>query len=241
MTAYSPLQETQRIFQYLCENGDQLGLPASIQDIKDRVTFVSNYNRVYFPIPFKEMEVASALKAVEGSVACALADLKFGKREREVCVNLEKATNFLFQAYRATVDGLGKLDPKVKSKLKGTTCEVRSRFVLLAEHLSCLDTDFLHAQSDPYRRMSANLYETKIPGEYYHIHGSLEASRTLNMIGLESYRPDLNKHPEIVSVIEPAVRKFTVGELETMNAHNRQAGIPAYRHEDFLQTSHVCL
>ena len=136
MTAYSPLQETQRIFHYLCENGDQLGLPASIQDIKDRVTFVSNYNRVYFPIPFKEMEVASALKAVEGSVACALADLKFGKREREVCVNLEKATNFLFQAYRATVDGLGKLDPKVKSKLKGRTCEVRSRFVLLAEHLS---------------------------------------------------------------------------------------------------------
>jgi hypothetical protein len=89
--------------------------------------------------------------------------------------------------------------------------------------------------------MSANLYETKIPGEYYHIHGSLEASRTLNMIGLESYRPDLNKHHEIVSVIEPAVRKFAIGELETMNTYNKQAGIPAYRHEDFLQTSHVCL
>lgn len=103
-----------------------------------------------------------------------------------------------------------------------------------------LDTDFLQAQSDPYRRMSANLYETKTPGAYYHIHGSLEASRTLNMIGLESFRPDLKEHEAIVSVIEPAVREYTVEELETLNAHNKQAGVPAYRHEDFLQTSHVC-
>lgn len=61
------------------------------------------------------------------------------------------------------------------------------------------------------------------------------------MIGLEAFRPDLVKHDAIVSVIEPAVRQFTVRELETMNAHNRQAGIPAYRHEDFLKTPHVCL
>ena len=89
--------------------------------------------------------------------------------------------------------------------------------------------------------MSANLYETKTQGDYYHIHGSLEATRTLNMIGLEAFRPDLIKHDAIVSVIEPAVRKFTVCELETMNAHNRQAGVPAYRHEEFLKTPHVCL
>ena len=87
--------------------------------------------------------------------------------------------------------------------------------------------------------MSANLYETKTMGEYYHIHGSLEASRTLNMIGLESFRPDLDEHDKIVSVIEPAVRKFTVEELEIMNAKNSQAGVPAYKYEDFLQTPHV--
>jgi hypothetical protein len=87
--------------------------------------------------------------------------------------------------------------------------------------------------------MSANLYETKNPGEYYHIHGSLEASTTLKMIGLEPFRPDLQSHESIVDAIEPAVRKFSVEELESMNAANRQAGVPALKHEDFVKTQHV--
>jgi hypothetical protein len=87
--------------------------------------------------------------------------------------------------------------------------------------------------------MSANLYETKEPGEYYHIHGSLEASTTLRMIGLEPFRPDLTTHQEIASTIESAVKKFTVKELEVMNAQNRQAGVPVLKHYDFLQSAHV--
>jgi len=87
--------------------------------------------------------------------------------------------------------------------------------------------------------MSANLYKTKRPGEYYHIHGSLEASTTLRMIGLEPFRPDLGSHEEIVATIEPAVEKYTVEELEALNAKNRQAGVPCLKHADFLQTSHV--
>lgn len=87
--------------------------------------------------------------------------------------------------------------------------------------------------------MSANMYETKTPGEYYHIHGSLEATTTLNMIGLPAYRDDLKTHDEIVSVIEGAVKKFTVDELEEMNAAKRQAGVPVLKHEDFVKTPHV--
>lgn len=102
-----------------------------------------------------------------------------------------------------------------------------------------IDTDLLRAQSDAYRRMSANLYETKRPGEYYHIHGSLEASTTLNMIGLESFRPDLKTHEDIVDVIESGVKKHTTEELEELNARNRQAGVPVLKHEDFLRTPHV--
>lgn len=89
--------------------------------------------------------------------------------------------------------------------------------------------------------MSANLYATAEPGEYYHIHGSLEASTTLGMIGLPSHRPDLDTHEKIVGVIEPAVQKFTVAELEKLNAENRQAGVKAYKHDDFLKTPHVGL
>lgn len=87
--------------------------------------------------------------------------------------------------------------------------------------------------------MSANLYKTKTPGKYYHIHGSLEASTTLQMIGLEPYRPDLKEHDDIVNVIEPAVQKLSIAELEALNATHRQAGVPAYKHEEFLKTPHV--
>jgi hypothetical protein len=87
--------------------------------------------------------------------------------------------------------------------------------------------------------MSANLYETADRGEYYHIHGSLEASTTLKMIGLESHRPDLESHQDIIKTIEPAVKRYTVEQLEKMNAQNRQAGVKAFKHEEFLRTPHV--
>jgi hypothetical protein len=219
MTPYSPVLEAQQIFKRLCDQAEELGLPKNLQDVAGQVRFTSRHDRIYFPIPFKETETTAALKAIEGSVACLLADLRHGKREREINVSLQKTTNFLFQTYLATVDGLGKLDPAIKKKLK--------------------DTDYLRAQSEPYRRMSANLYETKRAGEYYHIHGSLEATTTLNMLGLESSRPDLTDHNDIVSIIEPAVQKFTIEELEQMNASKRQAGVPALKHEDFLKSRHV--
>ena len=87
--------------------------------------------------------------------------------------------------------------------------------------------------------MSANMYETSKAGEYYHIHGSLEATTTLEMIGLPARRDDLKTHEEIVSVIEGAVQKFSTEELEKMNAAKRQAGVPILKHEDFLKTPHV--
>lgn len=88
--------------------------------------------------------------------------------------------------------------------------------------------------------MSANLYKTKNPGEFYHIHGSLDASTTLMMIGLKPFRPDLEDHDAIVNTIESAVQRFTIDELEQLNVSNRQAGIPALTHDEFLQTPHVC-
>ncbi|KAJ5121476.1 CoA-transferase family III [Penicillium bovifimosum] len=219
-TTYSPVLETSRIFSELCEQAERFNLPPEVVENKDRVSFSTSHNEIYFPIPFKETETLAALKAVEGSVAAAIADLRFGagSEPRGVQVNLESATAFGCQAYMAKVDGLSKLDPAVKSKLK--------------------NTDLLAAQSDGYRRMSANLYKTKNPDEYFHIHGSLEATTTLNMIGLEGHRPDLTDYEEIIKVIEPKVQQYTAAELEVMNKERRQAGVTAYKHEDFIETPH---
>ena len=89
-----------------------------------------------------------------------------------------------------------------------------------------------------YRRLSANMYKTKIPGQYYHIHGSLEASRTLQMIGLEPFRPELKEYRRCLETISSAVRQFTSVQLEAMNAENRQAGAPCLTRDEFKNTSH---
>lgn len=95
-------------------------MPPEVLANKDRVSFSTSYNEIYFPIPFKETETLAALKGIEGSVAAAIADLRFGAgvSPRGVQVSLESATAFGCQAYMAKVAGLSKLDPNVKSKLK---------------------------------------------------------------------------------------------------------------------------
>lgn len=218
---YSPVREAGRIFSLLCDQSERLSLPAEVSQARNAVSFNSSYDQIYFPIPFKETETLAALKGVEGAVAAALADLRYGSASppRKVSINLERATAFGCQAYMAKVDGLSKLDPEVKKKLK--------------------DTDLLAAQSNGYRRMSANLYRTKNEGEYFHIHGSLEATTTLNMIGLEGHRPDLTDYEEIIKVIESHVQRYSVAELEEMNKERRQAGVTAFKHDDFIQTPHV--
>ncbi|OJJ47672.1 hypothetical protein ASPZODRAFT_15120 [Penicilliopsis zonata CBS 506.65] len=223
VNAYSPTNEAGRIFALLCDQAEKLNLPSAAVEGKDAVSFCSDYDQVYFPIPFKETETLAALKGIEGSVAAAIADLRFGhtQENRHVKINLERATAFGCQAYMAKVDGLSKLDPQVKTKLK--------------------DTDLLAAQSNGYRRMSANLYRTKNEGEFYHIHGSLEATTTLNMIGLEGHRPDLTDYEDVIKVIEAHVRKFTSAELEDMNRERRQAGVPALKYEEFIKTPHGAL
>ncbi|RCI07783.1 hypothetical protein L249_5668 [Ophiocordyceps polyrhachis-furcata BCC 54312] len=219
-SSYSSKAESNRILSLIHDifDNDSLSLPAEVTAKSRQVRFRAGLGRPYFPIPFKQTETAAALKAIEASVAALLADSGGHVRDRNMVVDLEKTTAFLFQAYLARIGGLGKLDAGVRSLLK--------------------DTDYLQAQSNPYRRMAANLYATADEGEFYHIHGSLEASTTLQMLGLAPYRPDLNTHRDIVDVIEPAVRKHTVAELEALNAHHRQAGVKAFKHHDFLQTPH---
>lgn len=117
--SYSPVQEAEHIFNLLCDEADALGLPPYFSEIKRNIAFESEFDRIYFPIPLKETETASALKAIEGGVAAALWRLRGGEREAKVTINLEKATCFLFQAYLATIGGLGKQDAGVREKLIG--------------------------------------------------------------------------------------------------------------------------
>lgn len=115
---YSSVHETKRIVALLLE---LVSLPPEVRSsLEHNVSFTSSRDFPYFPIPFKETELGAALKAVEGSVASALAGLQDETpKDRHITVNLERTTAFLFQAYLATVGGQGKLESGVKRFLKG--------------------------------------------------------------------------------------------------------------------------
>ncbi|KAI1082297.1 CoA-transferase family III [Whalleya microplaca] len=171
-----------------------------------------------FPCPLREQEAAAALKALEGCAAAAIADVRCMKRGQKISVNLETVTCFLMSAYITNIDGLDKSSPKVKEQIP--------------------DTDLNQAQSNLYRRLSAGLYETRNPGEYYHIHGSLEATTTLNMIGLPAFLPDVNDYHQCINIIEGAVKQFSAAELDALNQKYRQAGVPVLTSARYQRSAH---
>lgn len=81
------------------------------------------------------------------------------------------------------------------------------------------------------------MYETE-DKKYYHIHGSLEASETLQMIGLEPYRPDITTYDDGIKVIRDAVHKIDVKTLEKLNNEKKQAGAQVLSRDEFLETPH---
>jgi crotonobetainyl-CoA:carnitine CoA-transferase CaiB-like acyl-CoA transferase len=101
------------------------------------------------------------------------------------------------------------------------------------------NTDFNRAQSNIYRRLSANLYKTADNG-YYHIHGSLIATPALEMIGLPAYKEEFTDadYPKILEYIGDAVAKYTVEELEALNNERKLAGIYAIKQDEFLASPH---
>ncbi|TEA21175.1 Formyl-CoA:oxalate CoA-transferase [Colletotrichum sidae] len=198
----------------------QRQVPLEFVEHLRNVTFTTPLgDTAFFPCPLKEQEATASIKALEGMAAAAIADLRFERQAaRAVEVDVARTACFLISAYLTTVDGMDKAHPNVKSKIP--------------------DTDLNKAQSILYRRLSANLYETKNPGEYYHLHGSLEASKALNMIGLPAFNPELQGYTECIKTIETAVKRFTVEELEVMNRREGQAGVPVLKKEQFLDTPH---
>lgn len=58
------------------------------------------------------------------------------------------------------------------------------------------------------------------------------------MLGLPPYDDSLTDYKQCIDTIEKAVKKHTVSELEEMNARELQAGVPALKWEQFLETPH---
>lgn len=104
----------------LLQAADGLVTPEVRNHLQDVSFDSSGYgDDIGLPCPLKETEAVTVLKAVEASTVAALTDLRFGIDKRNIRISIERATCFLFAAYLSTVDGMGKGDPNINSKLKG--------------------------------------------------------------------------------------------------------------------------
>jgi hypothetical protein len=116
---YSCLDEAKLQSENLLRDAT-LDFPATLKHHAQDVTFTSSLYAEFplFLCPFKQTETIAILKGLEGSIVAAMADIRYGAEKRKIIVNLDKCARYLMSAYICTIDGLGKLDPKVKTKLK---------------------------------------------------------------------------------------------------------------------------
>jgi hypothetical protein len=111
---FSTLESTKDSLSTLLQVSE---IPCAARELVEQTTFTKCFVPI-LPCPFRQLEAAVALKAVEVAVANAIGKERF-EYLQEVTIDLQHGIQFLLMAYIATVDGLGKLDKGVKSKLKG--------------------------------------------------------------------------------------------------------------------------
>ncbi|CAJ2508811.1 Uu.00g138370.m01.CDS01 [Anthostomella pinea] len=88
------------------------------------------------------------------------------------------------------------------------------------------------------------MYETSTPGQYYHIHESLDPEPTLKFLGLTSEEElkewrSLEDWREVVKVIAPRVKEHSREHMDSLNNNKtKQAGTMVLRHKEFVLTEH---
>lgn len=227
-TPYNTIVESRNVFFTLLAD-PKLCLPRAIAAQAPNVHIHGVAEEPAIPSPWRESEAVTAIKALEASVALAIGQLRFpfDGGVPSASIDTDHATISLFLSYRSTVNGFGKWDKRSQPFLKLT--------------------DIHQAQSNLYRRLSANMYQTKREGQYYHTHGSLDATPILNALGLpgfltesqdERMRSLEEDYEGICALIQERTQRYSVEELDELTVRLRQAGAVVLRDEEFYRTEH---
>lgn len=118
---YSVVRGAHDALQRLC-NVCGNDLPQDVLSLATTVEIASMSGKgdgVHFPSPLREQDAATAIKALEASAAAAIADLRYGKENRKIRVDVDKVSPFLMSAYLTTLDGMGKADSRIKERIPG--------------------------------------------------------------------------------------------------------------------------
>lgn len=118
---YSVSNGTQEALERLSQ-ACQEELPQAIFPFTRTVEITSTLgggDDVHFPTPLKEQDTAAAIKALEACAVAAISNLRYGAESRKIQVDIDKVSAFLMSAYLTTLDGMGKADPAIRSRIPG--------------------------------------------------------------------------------------------------------------------------
>lgn len=217
MADYTIQKEATRIFRNILLKDTRLGLPSEVleaasQTVIDTTTPIA---RPFLPAPTKASETSTALWALLATYGNAIVKERFGI-EQSVTINSDIATLFIF-AFMLTKFGEKSIsDPEI--------VPLYQRYDLAKQYI-------------PWRRLCTNVYPTK-DGRWFHTHGSLDASKTLQMLGLPT-SDDEKDEMKIIHRYCDKVKEYNAKwlDLET-NEHWRQSGCIALTTEEYLASEH---
>ena len=216
MTSYNINDEASRIFREVLVADPALDLHPSIKEAAQKVQFNGGDGRPFVPTPFKMTESSAALTGLASAAASAVAADRYGIDYQDIEVNSDVATLFLESVAMPTIDGTPfTANPQMKKEL------------------AAMD---LHDQASPIRRYATNIYKTK-DGRWYMLHGSMNASPTMEMLGVT--HQDVTRE-EAIKIYSDKVAQWDSAEIEkTANEKHRQAGSVCNTPEEFFASEHV--
>ncbi|ETS84649.1 hypothetical protein PFICI_02674 [Pestalotiopsis fici W106-1] len=217
MSDYTIQKEASRIFHDVLLQDARLGLPKEVIEAASR-TIVDEETPIakpFLPAPTKASETSTALWALLATYGNVLAQQRFGITQT-VTVNSDLATIFIF-AFMLTKFGDKSIgDPDIVPRYQ--------KYDLAKQYL-------------PWRRLCTNVYPTK-DGRWFHTHASLDANKTLQMLGLPT-SDDEKDELKIIGRYCDKLREYDAAWLDLeANEHWRQAGCIALTKEEYLASEH---
>ncbi|KAK3323243.1 CoA-transferase family III domain-containing protein [Cercophora scortea] len=201
----------------------QKNLPKGASEAARQITFEGS-DSPSLPINWRFAESISAIKAYEAIVLNLLLQKKYGLDPVSIKINTDHAQLFIFSPLLWTLDPEG-------APLTPFRPENREQ---IAKYFP--DWDKHDATGTPYRTAATNIYKTK-DDRYFHLHGSLNPTPSLEFLNLPLDLP-VTTLEEAIPPIEAAVATHTAAELQSLNDTHGQAGTICLTPEEYKASAH---
>lgn len=210
-TAYSVQEEASRILHTHLLASPTLALPPSFAAAAQKLKFVGPDPAPFIPSPCKMTESSSALTALVAAAAGAVAADRYSIDHQDLEVNTDLATLFLESV----------LLPRVAGKPFTQDERLQAEF----------KKGDLYEMSKPIHQEATNVYQTK-DGRWYHLHGSMNAAETMDMVGVGEQ--DVTRE-EAIAIYAEKVAQWDAETIEKMaNEQARQAGVVCLTPDEFF-------